>query len=83
MTTQPSRVTPADIRDLLDHALAKHGGATLDEQIAYHERKARLLSRIAADLDTAEAHLVAAEAWQYASKLAARRQVQSAAEVAP
>jgi hypothetical protein len=76
MTDQPSRVTPADIRDLLDHALAMHSGATLDEQIAYHERKALLLSRVAADLDTAEAHLVAADAWQYTRTLAARRSEQ-------
>jgi hypothetical protein len=48
MTDQPSRVTPADIRDLLDHALGMDRGATLPEQIAYHERKANLLSAIAA-----------------------------------
>jgi hypothetical protein len=82
MTTQPSRVTPADIRDLLDHAIAMSSGATLDEQIAYYERKARLLSRIAADLDTAEAHVVAADAWHYASELA-RSRGQDVTEVAP
>jgi hypothetical protein len=57
-------------------------GATLDEQIAYHERKARLLSAIAADLDTAEAHLVAADAWHYTRQLAAHRSQQTAQEVA-
>jgi hypothetical protein len=61
MTDQPARVTPAEISDLLDQARQMiSGGASLDEQIAYHERKALLLSRVAADLDTAEAHQVAA-----------------------
>lgn len=83
MTGQPRRVTPADIRDLLDQALAMHGGATLDEQLAYHERKARLLSGVAADLGTAEAHLVAGEAWQYASDLAASRRQHDGEGVAP
>jgi hypothetical protein len=82
MTGQPSRVTPAEIVDLVASALAMDRQATLDEQIAYHERKARLLSRVAADLDTAEAHLVAAEAWQYASQLARTRGHQGS-EVAP
>ena len=49
------------------------GGTSLEEQIAYHERKALLLSRCAADLDTAEAHQVAADAWHYVRTLAARR----------
>jgi hypothetical protein len=83
MTGQPRRVTPADIADLLDTALRMGSGATLDEQLACHERKARLLSGVAADLGTAEAHLVAAEAWQYASELAARRRQQDSAEVTP
>jgi hypothetical protein len=82
MTGQPRRVTPADIAELLDTALAMRSGATLDEQLAYHERKAELLSAIAADLDTADAHLVAAEAWQYASELAAHRRQQAGEAVA-
>jgi hypothetical protein len=74
MTDQPARVTPGEISALLDHARQMTGGgASLDEQIAYHERKANLLSRVAADLDTAEAHLVAAEAWHYVRTLAALR----------
>jgi hypothetical protein len=73
MTDQPARVTPGEISDLLDHARQMISGASLEEQIAYHERKALLLSRVAADLDTAEAHLVAAEAWHYVRTLAARR----------
>ena len=74
MTDQPARVTPAEISELLDQAtrLVREGGS-LDEQITYHERKAHLLSRIAADLDTAEAHEVAAQAWHYVGALARRR----------
>jgi hypothetical protein len=73
MTPQPARVTPAEISALLDHARQLNPGAPLDEQIAYHQRKASLLSRVAAELDTAEAHLVAAEAWHHVRTLAARR----------
>jgi len=73
MTDQPCRVTPGEISDLLDAARQLGPGAPLGDQIAYHERKASLLSRIAADLDTAEAHQVAADAWQYVSGLTARR----------
>jgi exonuclease VII small subunit len=74
MTDQPARVTPGEISALLDHTRQMiSGGASLDEQIAYHQHKANLLSRCAADLDTAEAHLVAADAWHYVRTLAARR----------
>lgn len=73
MTGQPSRVTPAEISALLDAARNLHTDAPLAEQMAYHERKARLLSRVAADLDTADAHLTAAEAWHQARDLAARQ----------
>jgi len=74
MTDQPARVTPGEISALLDQARQViSGGASLEEQIAYHERKALLLSRCAADLDTAEAHQVAAEAWHYVRTLAVRR----------
>jgi hypothetical protein len=79
MTDQLSRVTPGEISALLDQARNLSKDAPLDEQIGYHENKARLLSRIAADLDTAEAYLVAADAWHYVRGLAARR---VAAEVA-
>jgi exonuclease VII small subunit len=81
MTDQPARVTPGEISALLDHT--RHmisGSASLDEQIAYHEHKANLLSRCAADLDTAEAHLVAADAWHYVRTLAARRDATSPEE---
>jgi hypothetical protein len=73
MTDQPSRVTPAEISALLDQARELRPDSPLAEQITYHERKAHLLSRLAADLDTAEAHLVAADAWHYVRTLAARR----------
>ena len=74
MTDQPAPVTPGEISDLLDQAtrLTREGG-TLADQIAYHERKASLLTRIAADLDTAEAHEVAAQAWHHVGTLARRR----------
>ena len=81
MTVQPSRVTPADIRDLLDHALALDRAATLAEQIAYHERKASLLSAIAADLGTTEAHEVAALAWEYLASLCRRAGTDAGTEV--
>jgi hypothetical protein len=73
MTDQPARVTPGEISDLLDHARQLTGSAaSLEEQIAYHQRKANLLSRVAADLDTAEAHQVAADAWHYLGSLCRR-----------
>ena len=83
MTPQPARVTPAEISALLDHARQLSPATPLDEQIAYHQRKASLLSRVAADLDTAEAHLVAAEAWHQVRTLAARRDESVPQEAAP
>jgi hypothetical protein len=80
MTEQPARVTPAEISALLDHARQLDPGTPLDEQIAYHERKASLLSRVAAALDTAEAHLVAADAWHHVRTLAALRDAASPEE---
>ena len=76
MTDQPSRVTPAEISALLDQARGLVGSSSLVDQIAYHERKALLLSRIAATLDTPEAHQVAADAWHYAGQLARQRDQQ-------
>ena len=84
MTDQPARVTPGEISDLLDHARQLiSGGASPEEQIAYHQHKASLLSQVAADLDTAEAHLVAAEAWHQVRTLAARRDESVPQEAAP
>ena len=45
----------------------------MQERIRFFERKALLLSRIAAHLDTAEAHRVAADAWHYVLQLARQR----------
>jgi hypothetical protein len=73
MTDQPARVTPAEISALLDQARRLTHDAPLDDRIAYHERKARLLSRVAAHLDTAEAHQVAADAWHQVGTLARQR----------
>jgi hypothetical protein len=76
MTDQPARVTPAEISDLLDQARALTRESSLVDQITFHERKALLLSRIAAHLDTSEAHRVAADAWHYAGQLARQRDAQ-------
>jgi hypothetical protein len=73
MTDQPARVTPGEISALLDQARGLTRESPLADQIAYHERKALLLSRIAAHLDTAEAYQVAADAWHYAGQLARQR----------
>jgi len=72
MTGQPSRVTPAEISALLDTARNLSRDTPLSERVAFHERKARLLSRIAADLDTSDAYLAAAGAWQQCRDLAAQ-----------
>ena len=83
MTDQPSRVTPAEISDLLDQARQLTPGADLTDLIAYHEHKAQLLYRIAADLGTTEAHEVAADAWHYLSGLCRRADTMTATEAAP
>jgi hypothetical protein len=72
MTDQPARVTPGEISALLEQARQLSSGASLDERIAYHAQKADLLSRIAADLGTIEAHDVAADAWSHAASLCHR-----------
>jgi hypothetical protein len=71
-TDQPSRVTPAEINELLRVARMLPLNAPLAEQIAYFERKADLMSRIAADTNTAEARAAAAEAWKQVAALAAQ-----------
>jgi hypothetical protein len=76
MTDQPARVTPGEISALLDQARGLTRESPLADQIAYHERKALLLSRIAAHLDTAEAHQIAADARHYAGQLARQRDAQ-------
>jgi hypothetical protein len=72
MTDQPARVTPAEIAALLDQARRLTRESPLADQLAYHERKAELLSLIAARLGTPEAHQVAADAWDYAARLASQ-----------
>jgi len=71
-TDQPSRVTPGEISELLRVASLLPPNAPLAEQIAYFERKADLMSRIAADTGTADARTAAAEAWDQVAALAAQ-----------
>ena len=72
MTDQPSRVTPAEISGLLRSMAGLSHDTPLGEQIAWHEREAVLLSRIASDLDTPDAHAAAADAWDQLAALAAQ-----------
>ena len=70
MTDQPSRVSPREISDLLDQARQLTTTTTTPAGLlAYHERKADLLTRIAAELGTLDAHEVAANARAYAAAL--------------
>jgi len=71
MTDQPARVTPAEISELLRSLDLLRRDSPLAERIVWHVRKAALLSRIAADMDTTAAHAVAAEAWDQVAALAA------------
>jgi hypothetical protein len=65
----PARVTPGEISALLDQMRAITLDTPLAERIEFFTRKADLLSRVAADLDTAEAHQVAANARAYVGGL--------------
>jgi hypothetical protein len=67
MPDQPGRVTPSEISDLLDQLRSLKPDSPFSERLAYFETKASILSRIAADLDTPEAHIVAADAWHHLS----------------
>jgi hypothetical protein len=73
MTDQPRRVTPGDIADLLDQArgLGLPGEASDADRLAYFERKADLLTHLAEDLATIDAHDIAADARAYAAALRA------------
>lgn len=73
MNPEPSRVTPAEVCELLALARRLPFDAPLDDQIDFHLRKALLLSRIAADLNTPEAYMASAEAWQQAARLCRQR----------
>jgi hypothetical protein len=69
MPGEPRRVAPSEISDLLDMARRLKPDSPFSERLAYFERKASILSRIAADLDTPEAHVVAADAWHHLSAM--------------
>ena len=65
-------MTPREINDLLDEQANLPRGvvhALTPARLAYQERKAELLSRIAAELDTTHAHATAAEAWRTLAEL--------------
>jgi hypothetical protein len=83
MTDQPARVTPGEISAFLDQLRGIGPRTSLAERIEFFERKADLLSRVADDLGTAEAHEVAADAWSYVSRLARQADQQPGAEVTP
>jgi hypothetical protein len=74
-SSQPRRVSPGEISALLDQLrqLATHSSPAVSAaaRLAFFERKADLLTRIAADLGTAEAREVAANARTYAAELRA------------
>jgi hypothetical protein len=72
MTDQPRRVTPAEISELLLEGRLLRPDAPLIDRITYQEHKAQLLSRIAAETGTTEAHDVAAQAWEQLAALARR-----------
>jgi hypothetical protein len=83
MTGQlPARVTPGEISVFLDQLRAIGPDTPLAERIEFFERKANLLSRVAEDLDTAEAHEVAADAGSYLARLARQADEHPGAEVA-
>ncbi len=69
MPDEASRVSPGEIGDLLDQMRRLKPDTPLSERLAYFEHKARLLTDIAQDIDTPEAHTVAADAWAYLSRL--------------
>lgn len=69
MTDQPARVSHADVTALLAEMANLPPDAPLAERLAWHERKARLLSRIAATVDTSEAYGEAAAAWHQCGRL--------------
>ena len=71
-TDQPARVSAADIVSLLHDMATLTSETPLRMQPAWYERKARLLSQIAASLDTAEAYLAASEAWHQCGQLVSR-----------
>jgi hypothetical protein len=81
MTDEPRRITPAEICDLLSAARTLPLDASPPQRLAYFEHKAELLTRVAAYLDTAAAHEVAAEAWDQAAQMA--RELRTGTEAQP
>jgi hypothetical protein len=83
--SQPRRVSPGEISDLLDQLrhLDSHTSpaAAAAARLAFFDRKADLLTRIAADLGTDEAREVAAKARTYAAELRAVLGLDPVAEV--
>jgi len=74
MTEQPSRVTPDDIgAALLERLPPFPTGASVAERLAWFEARARLLTGIAAVVDTPDAHAAAADAWRECGRLAQNR----------
>jgi hypothetical protein len=70
MTGQSARVTPAEVSEQIGQALALPHGESRAYRIAYQERRDQILARMAADLDTPDAHEVAAEAWDQLASVA-------------
>jgi hypothetical protein len=69
MTEQPSAVTPANLTEALLALFSPlPAEASAAEQIMWHEGRARLLTDVAAFVDTPEAH-AAAGAWRECSRL--------------
>ncbi len=66
---QPSRVQPGEISALLDQLRQLRPDTDPTVRLAYFDRKANLLTRIAADLDTDDARQVAADARAQAAEL--------------
>lgn len=67
------RVTAREVSDFLSDTAAltrARGCLSPADRIDHQHRKALLLSRIAADLDTPDAHATAADAWHLLSRLA-------------
>ena len=69
MTDQPTRITPAELSDLLDRLCPVSRSAPAARRLDYLDWKAGLLSKLAADLGTPEAYLVSAAAWEQARDL--------------
>ena len=70
MTDQPARVSPGEISGLLDQLRRLPPDAPLADRLAWHQRKAGLLTRIADHSGDPAAYEVAADAWGQVARLA-------------